>query len=301
MQILVTGGDGFVGRHLCAELADRGHDVTSFSRSPDPTVLPDSVETFAGDVTDADAVESATEGKDVVYNLVALSPLFTPKGGNEMHEKVHLGGTKNVVAAAESEGVDRLVQMSANGADPNGATHYIRAKGRADEVVKSSDLDWVIFRPSIVFGEGDEFVDFTKKLKKWFAPGVPLYPLPGGGTQMRFQPIWVEDFAPMLADAAEEEQHVGQTYEIGGPEVHTLREVTEMVYDSENKDIKIVSLPIALAGVGLTTLSVVPGFPMGKDQYKSLTFDNTTGTDALAAFDVDTAELRTFQSYLNSR
>jgi NADH dehydrogenase len=298
MHVLVTGGDGFVGRHLCTELDERGHDVISLSRNPDPSVLPDGVGTATGDVTEYDSIEGAFESVDTVINLVALSPLFVPDGGNEMHERIHLGGTENVVAAAEEHGVDRIVQMSALGADPNGATHYIRAKGRAEAVVEDSALEWVTFRPSVVFGEGGEFVSFTKRLKKLFAPGVPLYPLPGGGKKTRFQPIWVGDLVPMLADAATEDDHVGEVYEIGGPEVLTLRTITEMVYDSEGKSMTIVPLPMGLAGVGLKTLSVLPGFPMGGDQYRSLNFDNTTRDNDIGAFGVDPDGMTTLGSYL---
>ena len=298
MDVLVAGGSGFVGRYLCAELSERGHDVTALSRDPDPSTLPDDVEVAMGDVTAYDSIVDAFEGTDVVVNLVALSPLFEPKGGNKMHDTIHRGGTENCVRAAEEHGVERFVQMSALGADPDGPTHYIRAKGRAETVVADSDLDHVIFRPSVVFGEGGEFVSFTKRLKGMFAPGLPLYPLPGGGTKTRFQPIWVEDLAPMLADAVEEDTHAGETYEVGGPEVLTLREITEMVYDAENKSVKIVGLPMGLAGIGLKTLGVVPGFPMGGDQYRSLNFDNTTSDNDVEAFGVTTADLRTLGDYL---
>ncbi|WP_229121151.1 complex I NDUFA9 subunit family protein [Halapricum desulfuricans] len=298
MRVLVTGGDGFVGRHLCAELTDRDHDVVSLSRDPDPSVLPDGVETVPGDVTDPDSFGDAFESVDAVVNLVALSPLFTPSGGDEMHERIHLGGTENVVAAAEAAGVDRIVQMSALGADPDGPTHYIRAKGRAEGVVRESGLADVIVRPSVIFGEGGEFVSFTKRLKKLFAPGVPVYPLPGGGTQTRFQPIWVGDLAPMLADAVAGASHAGETYELGGPDVLTLREVTELVYESEDRSIRIVSLPMGLAGIGLKTLGSVPGFPMGADQYRSLQFDNTTDDNDIEAFGVTADSLTTLAAYL---
>jgi len=298
MNVLVAGGSGFIGQYLCAELDERGHDVTALARDPDPSDLPEGVETAMGDVTAYDSIVDAFEGMDAVVNLVALSPLFEPKGGNEMHDEIHRGGTENCVRAAEEHGVERFVQMSALGADPDGPTHYIRAKGRAEDIVRESDLGHVIFRPSVVFGEGGEFVSFTKRLKTMFAPGLPLYPLPGGGTKTRFQPVWVEDLAPMLADGVEDDDHVGETYEIGGPAVLTLREITDMVYESEGKSIKIVGLPMGLAGIGLKTLGVVPGFPMGGDQYRSLNFDNTTSDNDIEAFGVDVADLTTLGSYL---
>jgi NADH dehydrogenase len=297
MNVLVVGGNGFVGSHLCAELVDRGHDVTVLARNPEDGDLPDDVDTYAGDVTDYGSIEGAFDGQDAAINLVALSPLFKPDGGDEMHDRIHRGGTEHCLEAAEEHDIDRFVQMSALGADSDGPTHYLRAKGRAEELVRESDRDWVIFRPSVVFGEGGEFVGFTKKLKSWFAPGVPIYPLPGGGTSIRFQPIWVGDLVPMLADALADDDHVGETYEVGGPDVLTLREITNMVYESEGKSVTIVSLPMGMAKLGLTAMGSV-GLPMGKDQYRSLQFDNTVGSNDIEAFGVTESALTTFRSYL---
>jgi len=297
MDVLVVGGTGFVGEHLCRELDNRDHDVTALSRNPHDAELPDGVTRKEGDVTDYDSIEGAFEGRDAVVFLPALSPLFKPDGGDEMHEVVHLGGTENCVRAAEEHGVSRFLQMSALGADPNGATHYLRAKGNAEAVVRNSELDWTIFRPSVVFGDGGEFVYFTKRLKQIFAPAVPLYPLPGGGKKAHFQLIWVDDLVPMLADALEDEEHVGQTYEVGGPETLTLREATELVFAAEGNSITIVPLPMPLAKIGLPVLGSL-GFPMGSDQYEGLDFDNTPTTNDVEAFGRTPASLRSFRSYL---
>ena len=301
MQILITGGTGFIGRHLAHELAERDHEVTALARNPDPTVLPDGTETVEGDVTDPDSLESAFEGQDAVVNLVALSPLFKPDGGDEQHHRIHRGGTKHCLAAAESAGVGRFLQLSALGADSDGPTHYIRAKGEAEELVKVSTLEWTIVRPSVVFGEGDEFVGFTKRLKRMFAPGVPLYPLPGGGDRTRFHPIHVGDFVPMLAACLEDDEHIGQTYELGGPEVLTLREVTNLVYEAEGKSITIVPLPMPVAKLGLTLMDIAPGMALGRDQYRSLQFDNTVSENDISTFGVDESELLTLSEYLDTR
>ena len=296
MKVLVAGGTGFIGSYLCRALAAAGHEVTALSRSPEST--PEGVDGAVGDVTAYDSVAPAVDGQDAVVNLVALSPLFEPKGGNEMHDRIHRGGTENLVRAAEEGGVDRFVQLSALGADPNGDTAYIRSKGNAEEIVRAGGFDWTIVRPSVVFGDGGEFVSFTKRLKGMFAPGIPMYPLPGGG-RTRFQPIHVEDLVPMLVTMVEEDEHANETYEIGGPEMLTLREVTNLVYEAERKEITIVSLPMPLAKVGLTVLGAIPGFPMGPDQYRSLKFDNTTDANDIGAFGVDEAEMTTLAEYLD--
>lgn len=291
MNVLVTGGTGFIGEKLCRELDDRDHDVTALARSPEEADLPDSVERAMGDVTAYDSIEGAFADQDLVVNLVALSPLFKPKGG-ATHESVHLGGTENVVRAAEEHGVDRIVQMSALGADPDGPTAYIRAKGNAEAVVRESDLDWTIVRPSVVFGDGGEFVSFTKKLTPPY-----LAPLPGGG-KTKFQPIWVGDLVPMLADCAEDESHVGETYEIGGPEVLTLADVAKQARRAAGQSVTVVPVPMGLAGAGLKVAGSIPGFPMGADQYRSLKMENTTDHTDIDAFGREEDSLRTLSSYL---
>jgi uncharacterized protein YbjT (DUF2867 family) len=290
MDILVAGGTGFVGRHLCAELHERGHDVTALARTPDNS-LKSGIETAVGDVTARDSLDTAFAGRDAVVNLVALSPLFKPSGGNEMHEEIHLGGTENCLSAAQEHDVDKFVQMSALGADPAGDTHYIRAKGRAEEAVRDSSLDWTIIRPSVIFGDGGEFLEFTRKLTP---PGIA--PLPGGG-KTRFQPIYIHDIVPMLADALDE-AHDGLTYELGGPEVVTLAQVAKLARKAEGQSVTVVPVPMAVAKIGLTVGGAVPGFPMGKDQYRSLQFDNTTDDNDIDAFGLTDGDLETLAAYL---
>jgi NADH dehydrogenase len=295
MRILVVGGSGFIGGYLCRELRERGHSVTVLSRSPGDGDLPPGVEKAMGDVTAYDSMQAAFEGMDAAVNLVALSPLFKPKGGDEMHDRIHRGGTENVVRACEAHGVDRLLQMSALGADPQGATHYIRAKGAAEELVRDSGLNWTIVRPSVVFGDGGEFVSFTKLLSPPY-----VTPMPGGG-KTRFQPIWVEDLAPMLADAIADDEHVGETYELGGPEKLTLAEVARLAHGADGRSVTVVPVPMSLAGVGLSVADLIPGVPFGADQYRSLQFDNTTDDNDVAAFGRAPGDLLTLGDYLAGR
>ncbi|WP_458188303.1 complex I NDUFA9 subunit family protein [Haladaptatus sp. NG-WS-4] len=290
MRVLIVGGSGFVGTALTEELHARGHDVTVLARTPDDAALPAGVETVAGDVTDYESMADEFAGQDAVVNLVALSPLFQPSGAS--HEEVHLGGTENVVQACEEHDVPKLVQMSALGADPDGPTAYIRAKGNAEKVVRDSALDRVIVRPSVVFGDGGEFVSFTKTLTTPYVTGLP------GGGKTRFQPIWVGDIAPILADCVEDESHVGKTVEIGGPKVLTLADVTKLAYQAEGKSVVVLPIPMALARIGLTLAGPIPFVPMGPDQYWSLQFDNTVSENDVRAFDRDIDDLRTLADYL---
>lgn len=277
---------------MCAELASRGHDVTALARDPGGADFGDAdVETVAGDVTAYDSIAGAFEGQDAVVNLVALSPLFRPKGGDQRHFEVHLGGTENVVEAATEHDVGKVVQMSGVHADPNAETAYLRAKGQAEEVVRESDREWVVVRPTVLFGDGGEIVDFVKLVTTPYVTG-----LPGGGRQ-QFQLLWVGDLAPMLADAADDDAHVGQTYELGGPAVLTLEEVTERIYEAEGKSVTVVPVPLPLADVGLAVLGAIGG-PLGSDQAKSLRKDLVVEENDVDAFGVDEADLTTFDEYL---
>lgn len=293
MHVLVTGGTGFVGRHLCRELDDRGHDVTAFSRSPDDTVLPPDVTTARGDVTDRSSLDNAMAGMDAVVHLVALSPLFKPAGGERRHQTVTTEGTRNVLRAAEDADVGRMVYQSALRVDPNSRIPYLRAKGRAEEAVRASSLDWVITRPSIIFGEGGEFLRFVELVT---TPYVTA--LPGGGRTMTFQPIWVEEFVPMLADCVEDEDRTDRTYEFGGPEELTLADVTREIYRARGQSVVILPVPVPLAQVGLAVADPLPFIPMGRGQARAFRYENVTDDSDVPEFGVDPASLTTLDSYL---
>jgi uncharacterized protein YbjT (DUF2867 family) len=292
MDVLVAGGTGFIGTSLCRELDERDLDVTAFARDPTGATLPESITRVEGDVRSQDDLEEALEGTDVVVNLVALSPLRIPPGGEGMHEKVHTVGTENIVEAAESRAVDRVVQMSALGAELAAPTRYLQSKGRAEEIVRDATIPATVFRPSVVFGDGGEFVSFTRKL----SPPI-LAPLPGGG-KTKFQPIWIEDFVAMIADAVTEDDHADETYEIGGPEVLTLREVAKLSRRALGQKTRIVPIPMGLAGVGMSIMGRLPGFPFGSDQYRSLKMDNVVSENDITAFGVSEEDLRTLREHL---
>ncbi|WP_306056243.1 complex I NDUFA9 subunit family protein [Natronococcus wangiae] len=291
MNVLVAGGTGFIGTTLCQELHERGHKVTALSRDPGGADLPPGVDRAMGDVSAYDSVVDAVDGHDAVVNLVSLSPLYQPPAGTS-HREVHLGGTENLVRACEERGVDRFVQMSGLGADPDAPTEFLRAKGEAESVVTDSDLEWTIFRPSVVFGDGGEFVEFAKKLTTPYVTGLP------GGGETRFQPIWVGDLVPILADALEDDEHAGETYEIAGPQIVTLADITELAYEAEGASVTIVPIPMGLAKIGLTAAESIPFVPFGSDQARSLEVNNTVVENDVAAFGVAEDELTTIKQYL---
>lgn len=291
MDVLLVGGSGFIGGHLTETLLKQDHRVTVFSRSPEDADLPREAETISGDATDSAAVEGAVEGHDALVNLVALSPLFEPPRGLS-HKQVHVGATSACMQAAAQHKIDRFVQLSALGADPHGDTAYIRAKGRAEELVADGDVPYTTFRPSVVFGDGGEFIRFTKRL----TPG-PLKVLPDGG-RTRFQPIWVGDLVEMIVVALGDEQYRNSTYEIGGPEVLSLREITKLAYAADGRDVTIVSVPMELTKIGLTAVDQLPFFPMGADQARALQRDNICTDNEVTAFGIDPKSMLTVREYL---
>lgn len=287
MDILVAGGTGFIGRPVCRVLVDRGHRVTAASRSPDGVSLPDGVVRARADVTDAD-LRGLVAGHDAVVNLVALPSHVQPDAS---HDAVHLGGTRHLLRAAEAAGVNRFVQLSGLGVDDGVETAYFRAKRRAERSVRDADLDWVVYRPSVVFGDGCMFLPFLERLARF---GV--VPLPGGG-RTPLQAMWVGDLAPMVADGVTDDAHVGETYRLGGPERLTLAAVLAMVAG----DPLVVPVPMPVARVGAALLDRLPGVPVGLDQYRATTLDNTVAENDVTAFGVTEASLRTLGEYLRER
>ena len=291
MKIAITGGTGFVGSHLSNELVDRGHEVTAVSRNPQKTDFPidDEVELRKGDVTDRDTLDF--ENHDVVVHLVALSPLFKPP---VPYEKVHVEGTKNVIEACENQDVDELVHLSALGTSLDDDTEYGRTKAKAEKMVKESSLNWTVFRPSVIFGEGGEFIGFSKKLSTPIVTGLP------GGGKTKFQPIWVGDVVDGVADSIEDrEKYGGRTFDIAGPEILSLRKITEMAYQADGSKTRVLPVPMAFAKIGLSIAEHIDAAPMGKDQYRSLKNDNIiTGKNDIQEFNKNTDKLKTIENYL---
>jgi NADH dehydrogenase len=288
MDVLVAGGSGFVGRSLCRVLDERGHDVTAASRSPDASALPDGVGTAVLDVTRAE-LDETVGGRDAVVNLVALPAHVQPRGRS--HEAVHLGGTRHLVAASERTGVERFVQMSALGVDSDVDAAYFRTKRDAERAVRESSLECVVYRPSVVFGDGCAFVPFLERS----VPPV-VVPLPDGG-RSKLQPMWVGDLAPMVADGVVGDRHAGSVYRLGGPEVLTLAETVQQVVGRRT----VVPVPDPLAAIGAGAAEAVPGLPLGRDQYRVLDHDNVAEPNDVSAFGVDPGELTTLREYVDGR
>jgi uncharacterized protein YbjT (DUF2867 family) len=294
-MILVTGGTGYVGSRLVQKLAERGRPVRLIARDVEAarTRTPASVEVVAGDVAQPETLGPALAGIDSVIHLVAI----IREHGDATFERINYEGTVHVVDAAKAAGARRYLQMSALGALPDPNFPYHDTKYRAEEYVKASGLDWTIFRPSLIFGPGDQFFTTLAGLAKLPAPFV----LPDGGTA-KFQPVWLWDVVDAFIKALDDPATVGQTYELGGPEIMTYKEMVGIIMDVTGKHRPALSLPAGLLKPAAFLMDkTLPKPPVTPEQLKMLRLDNSSDHSATAALiDRPPKSLREGLEYLTS-
>jgi uncharacterized protein YbjT (DUF2867 family) len=294
-MILVTGGTGYVGSRLVQKLAEQGRPVRLIVR--DVTAArqqtPDSVEVVAGDVTEPETLGPALAGVETVIHLVAI----IRERGSVTFERVNYEGTVHIVDAAKAAGVRRYLQMSALGALPDPRFPYHDTKYRAEQYVKVSGLDWTIFRPSLIFGPGDQFFTTLAGLAKLPAPFV----LPDGGTA-KFQPVWLWDVVDAFIKALDDPATVGQTYELGGPEIMTYKEMVRILMDATGRHRPAFSLPAGLLKPAAFLMDkALPRPPVTPEQLKMLRLNNSSDHSATAALiDRPPKRLREGLDYLKS-
>jgi NADH dehydrogenase len=265
----IVGGSGFVGRSVAEQLCARGMRVRVITRSRPRamplTVLP-TVELEVADPHDPASLARAFENMDAVVNLVGI----LHEGGGRTFRRCHVELPRKVARACRSAGVQHLLHMSSLGASASGPSEYQRSKAEGEAAVREAaeSLPVTVFRPSVIFGEGDRFLNLFATLARWF----PVLPL--AGASARFQPIWVEDVARAFADAAGNPQAFGATLELGGPRTYTLRELVRYVAGVVGRDPAIVALPDALGMLQGFVLEHLPGQLMTRDNLRSMSVDN---------------------------
>ena len=214
MRVFLTGGSGFVGSHLLTRLLAEGHQVRALTRHATTLARHPNLEAVEGDVVEGAGLDAGMQGSDAVIHLVGI----IMEVGGATFERVHYEGTRNVVAAAQRQGVRRLVHMSALGARATGVTGYQTTKWRAEELVRHSALEHVILRPSLIFGPHDGFVSQMVQVMK----AMPLFrPVVGHG-RYPFRPIFIEDVVDCFAQALTSTAALNRTIDLMGPEELTL-------------------------------------------------------------------------------
>jgi uncharacterized protein YbjT (DUF2867 family) len=274
MDIAVVGATGFVGSHLVPHLVASGHRVIAISR--DGRRLPEwtaDVEARAADITTGD-LEAALAGAQGVVHLAAIPR----ESGGRRFDDVNVRGTQRVVAAAESIEVRRFVHLSVLGVADDPKLAYLYSKWRGENAVRASHLEWVVLRPSLMFGSGDGFFNLVKTTLRWWSPGVVA--IPGTG-DARFQPLSVDDLAVAIEKSLTDADRARSIYELGGPAYLSYREIVDEVMRVTGMRRVRVAVPIPLISA-LTSVTdrLLPIFPVSHDQIASLQRPNYTQLDA---------------------
>ena len=300
--VTVFGGSGFVGAQAVRALARDGWRVRVAVRKPamafDLRPLGDvgQIQPVRCDITSAADVAAALKGADAAVNLVGI--LY--EAGRRTFQSQHVDGARHVAEACIAQGVGRLVQISAIGADVDSPSAYGRSKGEAEAAVRAVKPDAVILRPSIVFGAGDGFLNKFAQMAT-MAPALPLI----GGGQTKFQPVYVGDVAEAIARAAGDADAAGRTFELGGPAVWSFEAILKYILRETGRDRLLAPIPFFAARMlgGFMQMASVVGIapPLTRDQVLMLERDNVVAhaAEGLAALGIEPTGLEAIApSYL---
>ncbi len=282
-MILLTGGTGYVGSHLLGRLRKRGEPVRVLTRDPEKYrhLETGNVGLAKGDVTNPESLHAAMQDVSTVVHLVAI---IRERPGGITFERINYGGTVNVVEAAKAAGVQRIIHQSALGARPDPQLPYFDTKYRAEQYVQRSGLPFAILRPSVIFGEGDEFVNKLADLvrKPLFVLPAPVVPVIGDGSTP-FSPVWVGDFADAVARILDHPELDGQIYELGGPRRITYEQMIDEIMQVVGIKRTKLHVPAGLMRVPVLLMDrLLPNPPVTIEQLKMLRFDNSVAGDTTA-------------------
>ncbi len=272
MKILIIGGTGFIGSRIVNKLVTTGHRVTVATRrreSAKHLVLLPTCDVLEANIHEPSALNAMIAGQDVVINLVGIlhGNGGVPYGSD--WQRAHVGLPRSILTAMKAHQVKRYLHMSALGADAKGPSMYQRSKGDGEALVSASDLAWTIFRPSVVFGPGDKFLNTFAQLQQ-LAPVVPL-----AGASCKFQPVHVDDVAKAFVQAINRDESVGKTYELAGPEVFTLKELVQIAGRTAGATRPVIAVPEFIGRFQAFMMSLMPGEPLlSKDNLDSMHVDN---------------------------
>jgi len=275
--VTIFGGSGFVGRYVVRALVNRGYSVRVATRRPDlaghlkPIGNLGQIQLVQANLRYRKSIDAAVKDSDIVINLVGI----LQESGRQKFDAVQAFGARAVAEAARAQGA-KLIHMSAIGADIKSASGYAATKGKGEKAVRAVLKDAIIIRPSIVFGQEDDFFNRFGAMSR-FAPALPLI---GGGTTL-FQPVYVGDVAEAFALAVDGKLAKGKTYELGGPQQKSFRECMEIMLKYVGRKRMLVSLPWFFASAIGKVIGWLPGAPITSDQVEMLKTDNVVSETAL--------------------
>jgi uncharacterized protein YbjT (DUF2867 family) len=276
MKVFVTGATGFVGEEVLRHLFTAGYSIRILARNSNSprvraAISRHGVEVHPGDVLEPGSLQDALDGVQAVIHLVGI----ISEAGRSTYENVHTRGTQNLVQVTHQSGAKRFIHMSALGTRPNARARYHQSKWAAEEIVRQSGLDFTIFRPSLIYGPHDGFVNLFAKIVRC----SPVVPVLGGG-RTKFQPVSVQTVAAAFVKSITQPKSSGQTYDLCGPQTFTLPEMLDQILRvMERKRVKLrVPSPLARLQAGLLEfffaclLRKPP--PLNRDQLLMLQEDN---------------------------
>ncbi len=274
-RVCIIGGSGFVGRSIVDQALAAGHQVRVACRHPERArdLMVKGVEMLGVDVTDGRGVDAAVANQDVVIYLVGL--LF--EKGKQNFIAAHRDGVGRVLAACKQAGVQQYLHMSALGAGDVAESSYAATKAEAEALVRASGLNTTIFRPSIIYGAGDNFFNQFKAM----SAVLPVMPVISGDTL--FQPVWVEDVARAFVSSIANPHVSGQSYDLGGPKAYSFKAMLEMLMCELGRERVFIPMPAVAAKMMALFTSVLPTPPITLDQLKLLKHDNVVQGDAFPA------------------
>lgn len=281
-MILVTGGSGYLGSHIVRRLAAAGRPVRAMVRSLDAArqeqrLAGVTVDLVQGDVTQPASLAPAMADVSAVIHTVAIA--IERRGAT--YEQVNTQGTLNVLHAAQSAGIKRFINICQLGADASLPYRFLASKGRAQEAVAASDLDWTAFRPSVIWGPEDEFANTFARL-------IPLTPIIFpiiGGPEARFQPVWVEDVVSAVVASLDDPAARGEEYELGGPEVLTLEQIERRTLEAIGARRFMIHFPLPLLRLAVRAMqALLPNPPVTTSLLELLAVSNVTTNNALPRF-----------------
>jgi NADH dehydrogenase len=274
--VTIYGGSGFLGRHVVRALAKRGWRIRVAVRRPEladylrPLGTVGQIQPVQANLRHPESVARAAEGADALVNLVGI--LF--EGGRQTFDSVQAEGARAIAEAAAKNGA-QLVHVSALGAAADSPSVYARTKAAGEAAVRATVPEAVIFRPSIAFGPEDGFFNKFAAMAR-IAPALPLI----GGGKTRFQPVFVGDVAAAIAVALDGKAKAGTTYELGGPEVKTFKELMELVLQEIGRKRLLIPVPFAIARLQAFFLEFLPSPPLTRDQVRLLARDAVVSAEA---------------------
>jgi NADH dehydrogenase len=280
-MIIVTGGSGYIGSHIVRRLDGVGLPVRALVRNrakaeEESRLNGLSAQWFEADVIHLETLVPALEGATAVVHTVAIA---IEKGGRS-YEDINYQGTRNLIKACQATGVRRFVNLSQLGADSRLPYRFLASKGKAQEAVAASGLDWTAFQPSVVWGPEDEFANTFARL-------VPLSPLiyPIVDKNARFEPVWVEDVVTAIVKSLDDPSTIGQVYELGGPEVLSLEEIEKRTLAALGAKRALIPFPRPLLNLVVTLMeALLPAPPVTRSLLELLAVDNVTKHNDIRRF-----------------